>query len=193
MSKKLQLVVNNRKSGVIPPSTEKLKKAIRVTNSKSARRLLSRLIVGLQRGEVFNEDAKDLTYLLNSFIALMKYSAEENEISDVINKRLHIYLRQLQIFSDQFFAEVETLIPPDKLLFYRQKFAAMVKKFSQESANTREKILKEISQKTSLKPKIQTNSITSETAKAVVMNYLRVLPEEVLGQIITEIQREYFS
>lgn len=188
MAKKLQLLINNSQSGLIPP----LVKAIRVKDSKSAKRLLSRLIVQIQRKEVLNEDAKDLTYLINSFISLMRYSAEESEISNVINNQLHVYLRQLQIFSDQFFAEIETLIPPDKLLFYQQRFAAMVKKFSKESSSTRERILKEISLKTSLKPKIQTKSVTPDIAKAIVINYLRVLPEEALSQTILEIQREYF-
>lgn len=188
MEKKLQLLINNSQSGPIPP----LVKAIRVKDSKSAKRLLSRLIVQIQREEVLNETAKDLTYLVNSFISLMKYAEEEKEISELITTQLSVQLRDLSILMDRFFQEVEAIIPPDKLLLYKQKFDAMSQKFREERATRHKNILKEISSRTSFKPKKQTDE-TSEEAKARVMNYLRGLPHESFNQVMSEIQREYFS
>lgn len=187
MAKKLQLLINNNKSGAIPPLT----RAIRVKDSRSAKRLLSRLIVQIQRGEIFNETAKDLTYLLNSFIALMKFSDEEREISEFISKQLSVQLRELNIIMDRYLQEIEAFIPADKLLLYRQKFDAISKKFEEERASRQKSILKEISSRTSFRPKKQFDE-TPDEVKARVMNYLRSLPQEAFNQVIIEIQKEYF-
>ena len=62
--KSLQATDNNNFKGSYTP--------IKVTNLKSARRLLSRLIYQLQTGEVENQTAKDLTYLLISYVNIFK-------------------------------------------------------------------------------------------------------------------------
>ena len=43
---------------------------IRVKKNTDAKRLLSRLIYQLQKGEITGQDAKDLCYLLSTFITL---------------------------------------------------------------------------------------------------------------------------
>ncbi len=49
-----------------------LKKPIRVSKLKDAKRLLSRLIYEFQLGTLSGRDAKDLTYLISQFIAACK-------------------------------------------------------------------------------------------------------------------------
>ena len=56
----------------------KAKPAIKITNLKSAKRLLGRLIYDLQRGTVSSQLAKDLTYLLNVYVNIFK--VYENEL-----------------------------------------------------------------------------------------------------------------
>ena len=189
MAKNLQLVINNNQSEDIPPTAAK---AIRVKDTKSAKRLLSRLIVQLQRGEVINDTAKDLTYLINSFIALMKFAAEESEIEDVVNNKMQVYIRQLQSFSDKLFAEMESIIPAEKLTEYRNRFELLAKKFNEEAKIIRKQILKEIRNRTSLKPKSKNENADPDQVTALVLNYLRGLPENVFHKVITEIQKEYF-
>ena len=53
----------------IPPL---LKKPVRVSKLKDAKRLLSRLIYEFQLGTLSGRDAKDLTYLISQFIAACK-------------------------------------------------------------------------------------------------------------------------
>lgn len=62
---------------------------IRVTNLRSAKRLLSRLIYELQRGTIENQTAKDLTYLLVSYVNVFKQYELEKRI-DEIEKRVNI-------------------------------------------------------------------------------------------------------
>ncbi|MCL4550574.1 MAG: hypothetical protein M1495_18640 [Bacteroidetes bacterium] len=189
MAKKLQLVVNNGQSRDIPPLSVK---AIRVRDTKSAKRLLSRLIVQIQRSEVMSDTAKDLTYLLNSFIALMKFAAEEDEIKQIINNHIHVYLRQLQFFSDKMFAEIESVVPAEKLDEYKNRFVTAAKKFNEDAKNIRKQILKEIRNKTSLKPKSKNENTDPDQAAAIILNYMRSLPDNVFQKVITEVQREYF-
>jgi len=49
-----------------------LKKPVRVSKLKDAKRLLSRLIYEFQLGTLSGRDAKDLTYLISQFIAACK-------------------------------------------------------------------------------------------------------------------------
>ncbi len=189
MAKKLQLVVNNGQSGDIPhPSI----KAIRVKDTKSAKRLLSRLIVQIQRDEIISDTAKDLTYLLNSFIALMKFAAEEDEIERIVNNHMHVYLRELHSFSDKIFAEMESVVPAEKLDEYKNRFAAASKKFTEDAKNIRKQVLKEVRNRTSLKPKSKNGNTDPDQAAAIVLNYMRALPNNVFQKVITEVQREYF-
>jgi len=43
-------------------------KPVRITKVRDAKRLLSKLILGFQKGEIKNQDAKDLTYMLISYV-----------------------------------------------------------------------------------------------------------------------------
>ncbi|MCH7972539.1 MAG: hypothetical protein IH949_01375 [Bacteroidetes bacterium] len=71
--KSLQAIDNKNLKGSYTP--------IKVTNLKNARRLLSRLIYQLQTGEVANQTAKDLTYLLISYVNVFKaYEFEQRLI-----------------------------------------------------------------------------------------------------------------
>jgi len=189
MGKKLELIVNNGQSGAIPPPP--MRKPIRVRDSKSAKRLLGRLIVQMQRGEVLSEAAKDMTYLINTFISLMKYSAEEKEIFEYMSRQFSVQLHELHIFMDNYFKEIEMFIPPDKLLSYQKKYDVMSTKFNEERKIRQKNILKEIASRTSFKPKRQADQ-SPEEMKALVMNYLRSFPREILYQTIQEIQNEYF-
>ena len=49
-----------------------LKKPVRVSKLKDAKRLLSRLIYEFQLGTLSGRDAKDLTYLISQFISACK-------------------------------------------------------------------------------------------------------------------------
>jgi hypothetical protein len=75
----------NRKSlQIVEP--KKLKEGytpVKVTNLKNAKRLLSKLIYELQAGKISNQDAKDLTYLLVSFVNVFKQYETEQRISEL--------------------------------------------------------------------------------------------------------------
>lgn len=62
--------------------------AIKVTSSKQAKRLLSKLIYDLQTGAIDNQTAKDLTYLLVSYVNVFKQYEIEKRI-DEIEKRIY--------------------------------------------------------------------------------------------------------
>lgn len=61
--------------------------AVKVTSLKQAKRLLSRLIYDLQTGVIDNQTAKDLTYLLVSYVNVFKQYEIEKRI-DEIEKRI---------------------------------------------------------------------------------------------------------
>ena len=61
-----------------------LKNIINVKEQKAAKRLLTRLISQLQRGEIKSSTAKDLTYLLNNFIQISKYDFEVEKVNTLI-------------------------------------------------------------------------------------------------------------
>lgn len=56
---------------------------LKVTNLKNAKRLLSKLIYELQAGTIDNQTAKDLTYLLVSFVNVFKQYEMEKRISEL--------------------------------------------------------------------------------------------------------------
>jgi len=64
-----------------------LSNPIKVTSLKNAKRLLSRLIYDLQSGLIENQTAKDLTYLLVSYVNVFKQYEIEKRI-DEIEKRI---------------------------------------------------------------------------------------------------------
>jgi len=59
---------------------------IRVNNVKQARKLLSRLIYGLQKGEISGRTAKDLCYLLSVFISIVRETETEERITELERK-----------------------------------------------------------------------------------------------------------
>lgn len=61
-------------------------KPIKVTNVKQARRLLSKLIYGLQTGEVTGDNARTLTYLLISFVNIFKQYEFERRLNSLEQK-----------------------------------------------------------------------------------------------------------
>ena len=65
-----------------PPGT----KPIRVTRARDARRLLSRIIISFQKGEISNQNSKDLAYLLSVFIQIHSATDIEDRIKKLEEK-----------------------------------------------------------------------------------------------------------
>lgn len=82
-SKREQLAKIKKVSGSYTPSN-----AIKVTNLKQAKRLLSRMIYDLQTGTIENQTAKDLTYLLVSYVNVFKQYEIEQRL-DLIEKQIN--------------------------------------------------------------------------------------------------------
>jgi hypothetical protein len=61
---------------------------IKVTSLKAAKRLLSRLIYDLQTGAVDNQTAKDLTYLLASYVNIFKTFELQTRI-EILEKNIN--------------------------------------------------------------------------------------------------------
>jgi hypothetical protein len=78
-----QLIQIKKVSGRYTPES-----AIKVTNLKQAKRLLSRLIYDLQTGTIENQNAKDLTYLLVSYVNVFKQYEIEQRL-DLIEKQIN--------------------------------------------------------------------------------------------------------
>jgi hypothetical protein len=60
-----------------------IEKPIVVRNIKHARRLLSKLISKLQKGEIKGREAKDMTYLLISFVNIIKEEEIETKLNNL--------------------------------------------------------------------------------------------------------------
>jgi hypothetical protein len=63
-----------------------LGKPVFVTNFRTAKRLLSRLILGFQKGEISGRDSKDLCYLVASFVQIAKDTEIEERLSKLEGK-----------------------------------------------------------------------------------------------------------
>lgn len=61
---------------------------IKVTSLKAAKRLLSRLIYDLQLGMIDNQTAKDLTYLLASYVNIFKTFELQTRI-EILEKNIN--------------------------------------------------------------------------------------------------------
>lgn len=59
---------------------------INVTNLKSAKRLLSKLISKFISGEIINQDAKDLAYLVSVYVSVVKDVEIEERIKKLEEK-----------------------------------------------------------------------------------------------------------
>lgn len=69
-----------KSKGVNPNSIPLLDLKIKVTNLKSAKRLMSKLISGFISGKIINQNAKDLAYLVSTFVAIVKDAEIEERI-----------------------------------------------------------------------------------------------------------------
>jgi len=65
-------VLDLRKETANSPSISVMEKPVRVKNLKDAKKLLGRLLVAFQRGEIGGRDAKDLAYLLSVWVQIVK-------------------------------------------------------------------------------------------------------------------------
>ena len=81
--KTTQMIETKKLKGSYTPSIP-----IKVTSLKNAKRLLSRLIFDLQNGTIENQTAKDLTYLLVSYVNVFKQYEIEKRIEE-IEKRIN--------------------------------------------------------------------------------------------------------
>ena len=63
-----------------------LERPVRVNNVKQAKKLLSKLIYGLQTGEIDSRKAKDLTYLLSVFITVVKETEFDERLKALESK-----------------------------------------------------------------------------------------------------------
>lgn len=81
--KSLKVISLPQVSEGYPPS---LGKAIKINTVKDAKRLLSRLIYGLQTGTIGNQLAKDLTYLLISYVNICRDVEFETRLKDLEEK-----------------------------------------------------------------------------------------------------------
>jgi flagellin-specific chaperone FliS len=75
IQKKLQVIQTNKDI-----DTYTGLKAVKVTKISHAKRLLSKLILQLQRGDITGQLAKDLTYLLSTFVNIFKTAELEDRI-----------------------------------------------------------------------------------------------------------------
>lgn len=75
---------------VIPPSPQGNKnilyKPIAVTNIRSAKKLLSKLIKGFQKKEIDDRNAKTLAYLIQVYVQVIKESEFDQRIKDLEGK-----------------------------------------------------------------------------------------------------------
>lgn len=65
-----------------------LERPVKVNNVKQAKKLLSKLIYGLQTGEIEGRKAKDLTYLLSVFITIVKETEFDERLKELEKKLL---------------------------------------------------------------------------------------------------------
>jgi len=77
-NKSLQLYTSKAVNGSYTP--------IKVTNLKNAKRLLSKLIYELQAGTIEGQRAKDLCYLLISYVNVFKSYEIENRLTELEKK-----------------------------------------------------------------------------------------------------------
>lgn len=74
------------KKGVNSNPQPLLETNIKVTNLKSAKRLLSKLISKFISGGIINQDAKDLAYLVSIYVSVVKDAEIEERIKKLEEK-----------------------------------------------------------------------------------------------------------
>jgi len=85
-NRKKQPVQSIVKKGITPNPQPLLDVNIKVNNLKSAKRLLSKLISRFISGEIKNQDAKDLAYLVSVYVSVVKDAEIEQRIKSLEEK-----------------------------------------------------------------------------------------------------------
>jgi hypothetical protein len=85
-----QLIESKRNALTYTPNIAgRIEKPVKVVKISDAKRLLSKLIYKLQTGEVTGQDAKDMTYLLISYVNMVKDIEFENRLQNIEEKINH--------------------------------------------------------------------------------------------------------
>jgi len=85
MKAKIKQYIENKKDALTYTGSiaGKIEKPVKVTKISDAKRLLSKLIYKLQTGEIEGQSAKDLTYLLISFVNIIKDVEFETRLKEL--------------------------------------------------------------------------------------------------------------
>jgi hypothetical protein len=82
-----QLIEDKRNTlSYTPNIAGKIEKPVKVVKISDAKRLLSKLIYKLQTGDVTGQEAKDMTYLLISYVNMVKDIEFENRLQIIEEK-----------------------------------------------------------------------------------------------------------
>ena len=85
MKAKVKQYIENKKDALIYTGSfaGKIEKPVKVTKISDAKRLLSKLIYKLQIGEIEGQSAKDMTYLLISYVNMIKDIEFETRLKEL--------------------------------------------------------------------------------------------------------------
>jgi len=91
MKAKVKQFIENKRNTLCytPNIVGKIEKPVKVTKISDAKRLLSKLIYKLQTGEIAGQEAKDMTYLLISYVNIVKDIEFENRLQLIEEKISH--------------------------------------------------------------------------------------------------------
>ena len=90
MKARVKQVIENKKDTLTYTGNiaGKIEKPVKITSISSAKRLLSKLIYKLQTGEIEGQSAKDMCYLLISYVNMVKDFELEKKI-EAIEERIN--------------------------------------------------------------------------------------------------------
>ena len=170
-----------------------LKNIINVKDQKAAKRLLTRLISQLQRGEIKSSTAKDLTYLLNNFIQISKYDFEVEKVNTLIV----IVFKRFTMYWEKFFVdildEMYDLLGQEKVDYINNKVNTIHIKVVENFPDWIKKIKKELDNDTSfnfiLKAATKKDKQNLETTIITVLDYL---PQKDIYDIIDKLVKRYY-
>jgi hypothetical protein len=82
MKAKVKQLIESKRNELsyTPNLAGRIEKPVKVVKISDAKRLLSKLIYKLQTGEIAGQEAKDMTYLLISYVNMVKDIEFENRI-----------------------------------------------------------------------------------------------------------------
>ncbi len=88
MKARVKQVIENKKDALTYTGNiaGKIEKPVKVTKISDAKRLLSKLIYKLQTGEIEGQSAKDMTYLLISYVNMIKDIEFEERLKQLEEK-----------------------------------------------------------------------------------------------------------